>query len=123
MSGAPARLRYSADGLALLKVAADAIVAGSVAVDDAAGETADRQFMNARYVMECVGSQLVGGKVDVLAAFAGEDAAVEDEQQFVALGLVGCPVRDQETTDRRGDAKLFAGSRAAAWVGVSPWWI
>jgi hypothetical protein len=82
---------------------------GGVTVDYSTGQAANRQPAGACHVVECVGGQLVGGEADVLAVLAGEDAAVEDEEQLVAFLVIGRPVGNQEPTDGRGDAQLFAG--------------
>ncbi|WP_406116308.1 hypothetical protein [Kitasatospora purpeofusca] len=87
---------------------------------DAAGETRNEECIELLSGVEGVLTDLHRVDGDAVELVGGEDAAVEDEEELVALDGVGCPVGDEQAADRRSDAELLLDLRAAPSLGVSP---
>ncbi len=58
--------------------------------------------------VECVGGEFVGLQLDRVDVLSSQRPAVKDEQEFVALLRMWCPVGDEQRPDRCLDAQLFA---------------
>jgi hypothetical protein len=78
------------------------VAAGS----DAAGKPGDEVFIELVERSPLPAVQLIGGEADALF-IVGEIAAVEQEQQLVAVVVVGCPIDGNEPARFAVEAEFF----------------
>lgn len=74
---------------------------------DTAGESRDHIIVELIETDPSPLVQLVGGELDVLLVVIGQVAAVEEEQQFVAVTVVGCPIDRYHPTWFAVEAEFF----------------
>src|ERR1039457_2691061 len=79
-------------------------VQGSV---HATGQPRDEQAVKLASLAERELADLIAVHADRRYLLKGQLAAVEDEQQLVALGRVGCPVHGEQCADRKSGAQFL----------------
>src|SRR5699024_6287302 len=95
------------DGFTVFQVEDRSFPSSTVPLNDSACQPCDRGLFDRGHLVEGVPGQLCLVEDDPVHPCPVEHSPVEDEQQSVPLGKGRCPVRDQQTSDRRGDPQLF----------------